>query len=356
MTISKKTKPRFLGSFNRVVLVSIVLIGLAIGVVAQSTSVDNPTPMTTDLVQGRWGKDKLVSQTYSFVGGPGVIRILFDFTSQGGEQLVGGQLSDTDGRVLIPQENRSGAQKGLNFAAGLAMPQGSQFVASYDINRRQKLLMRVYTWGPVQNAGVYKVQVTGDGVSFNQEVAKSYVPASNNNSANNKGAGGNNADAKPKGQTENFGLPTGAGTWVIERTDFWHNFVGGMHGQTRYRLNSNGLVQWQKTSTLGIVGAIGGAMADSGWCQAQLTAEQLRMARTAVASAKPEAWQKVYGPMQSALGDFLKLVYTVRNAKGQVITYQTAVFNADPTPIDLRRVTSAAYQAGLQALAQCRAR
>jgi hypothetical protein len=355
MKRSKIIKQRFLKLLNLVAIASTFLIGLAGSVAAQSSDVNKP--MTTDSVQGQWSRDKLVSHAYSFTGGPGVIRILFNFTSEEGEQLVGGQLMDADGRLFIPLENRSGAQKGLNFAAGLALPQGSRFVASYEINRRQKLYMRVYTWGPVQNAGVYEVRVTGDGVSFNQEVMKPIEPTSSNNpgsnkSSNNKPTGGDNT--KPKAQTERFGLPAGAGSWVIERTDFWHDFVGGRHGQTFYRLNSNGLVQWQKVATLGI--SLLGDMGDSGFCQAQFSAEQLSLARTAVATANPGAWKVIYGPMQSALGDFLKLVYTVRNAKGQVITYQTTIYNADTPPLDLRRVTSAAYKAGLQARVQCRAK
>ena len=159
-------KQRFFGFVTSAAIISTLFMGLAGANVAQSTDIDNPTPMSVDAVQGRWSKDKLGSHYYSFTGGPGTVKILFDFTSEGA-QLVAGQLSDADGRAFIPVENRSGDQEGKNFVQGIAQPEGLRLIATYEIKRRQKLVVRVYNWGVAYNAGIYKVRVTGDSVSFN---------------------------------------------------------------------------------------------------------------------------------------------------------------------------------------------
>src|ERR1044072_1042070 len=69
---------------------------------AQSTDPDNPTPMTADTVKARWPKGNRISHYYSFVGGPGVVKVSFNATPEGNVDAVGGQLTDADGHASIP--------------------------------------------------------------------------------------------------------------------------------------------------------------------------------------------------------------------------------------------------------------
>lgn len=159
---------RTIQCFSRMIILMILIIPV-VPVAAQSDDLDNPTPMTADSVKGRWPKDKLVSHYYSFVGGPGEIKIYFDFATDESAQNVAGQLLDADGRAFIPLENQTAGKGDFNYVQEIAYPQGVRLVATYKIKRRQKLIVRAYNWGVAYNSGSYKVRVTGDGVSFPDE-------------------------------------------------------------------------------------------------------------------------------------------------------------------------------------------
>jgi hypothetical protein len=60
----------------------ITLIAPAGSALAQSTDPDNAIPMTTDTVRGRFPAGKEATHYYTFVGGPGEIKVFFDFVGQ----------------------------------------------------------------------------------------------------------------------------------------------------------------------------------------------------------------------------------------------------------------------------------
>ncbi len=158
-------------------------------VMAQSTDLDHPTPLTTNEVKGRYPKGKGASYFFSFEGGPGEVKVMLDFYPDELFANISGQLTDSYGR---PFASLDPASPGLDLTQGkelhyFATAQGQRLVGRYAITRRQKLVVRITISGDDIAAGRYKVRVEGDGVTFNESDSSTSTPsgtASANNSAN----------------------------------------------------------------------------------------------------------------------------------------------------------------------------
>jgi hypothetical protein len=204
MTISKVNKQQFLRRLNLLTTVLIILMALASPATAQSTDPDDPVPMTTNVIKGRLSGDKPIAHYYSFVGGPGEIEILFDFVSDESAQLVAGRLTDADGRtfISIDEEYRKKFGPPYDLVQDIAYPQGLRLIGRYEVKRKQKLVVKVYTWGLINSGVKYTIRIEGDGASFNQSDAATNNALGNNNSANktviNNNASGNRASCLPK--------------------------------------------------------------------------------------------------------------------------------------------------------------
>lgn len=141
----------------------IILLALAGPCTAQSSDPNAPTPMTSDTVQGRWPKARSFSHFYSFTAGPGTVKVLFYFKPSA-YLFCFGQLMDADGKAFMPAEGEGT----YPYVYGPADQPGLRLVGTYELKRKQKLIVRVYG----DNSGVgddisgsYSIKVEGN-VSF----------------------------------------------------------------------------------------------------------------------------------------------------------------------------------------------
>lgn len=180
MTTSRIKAKRSLKNLLAVLSVILFLfIGTAI---AQSTDPFEPTPMKTEAVKGRWVREKHVSHYYSFTAGPGVVKIMFNCVADEGSTIVGGELSDADGHLLPRMEGIARGDAKPSYINAVAMAEGTRIVSTYEIKRRQKLIVRFYTTITTPDTGgTYTIKVSGDGVSFDNADT-----SSNNNSPEKK--------------------------------------------------------------------------------------------------------------------------------------------------------------------------
>lgn len=201
MTINRMKTKRFLNHLNLLAALPIILIALAGTALAQSTDLDNPTPMTTNETKGRWQTGKAISFFYSFTAGPGEIMVMFDFKPDSSLLNVSAEVTDVYGRGI---GNLDDSQKRSELSY-FATPEGERLVGRYELKRRQKLVARISIMGDeVATPGSYKVRVSGDGVSFNDNNTSTSNSSGNNSSTNNSGtmnnnnAGSNNVLSLPK--------------------------------------------------------------------------------------------------------------------------------------------------------------
>ncbi len=192
--MKKEWLPNFV---SLIALVPIILIALVGTATAQSTDPDNPTPMTTDVIKGRWPADKLVSHYYSFVAGPGVVNLSINCVTDSGSTIVGAQLTDAAGHLFTRLESIGKESVTPTYVQDVAGGEGVRLVATFEIKRRQKLLVRFYTaiTNP-DSAGSYAIRVSGDGVTSGENNT-STISGSINSTGNNP-AGGNNVFVLPK--------------------------------------------------------------------------------------------------------------------------------------------------------------
>lgn len=175
MIINKLKNERICNYVNSFAILIIFFIVLAVSEKAQSTDPFSPTPITTEVVNGRWTSGKRVAYYYSFTGGPGVVKVQFNCKPDGNVDSCGGQLSDADGHPLVPVENRDDVFQ-LTRVGDMFYQEGKLFVATYEIKRRQKFIFKFYTDNMEQKwGGSYSIKASGDGVSFSE----------NNSSINN---------------------------------------------------------------------------------------------------------------------------------------------------------------------------
>ncbi len=159
------------------------ITALARPILAQSTDPFNPTPMTSETVKGRWLAGKQISHYYSFVAGPGVVKVMFNCVDDSGSQIVGQEVSDVDGHLLKRLESIGNDSQPSTYTTEVADGAGVRLVSSYELKRRQKLIVRFYTTITTPDtAGSYTIKVSGDGISGNES-------ASANNGSTNTNSG-----------------------------------------------------------------------------------------------------------------------------------------------------------------------
>ena len=202
MTIQNMNPRLFLPNLNLFAAISIILIAFAGSAVAQSSDPDHPTPMTTNEVKGRWARgSKAFSHFYSFVAGPGEVRVSFFFVADDMLLMTGGQLIDANG-VALTELNAYEQQTGqLNYdmVYGVATTGGVRLVGRFNIKRRQKLTIRAYSAfnNSAEGGGSYKIHIEGGDPSFGGDIpSTSSGKLTTNLPANTTGAG--NLSCMPK--------------------------------------------------------------------------------------------------------------------------------------------------------------
>ena len=128
----------------------------------------------------------------------------------------------------------------------------------------------------------------------------------------------NPLSTKAQGLPDEAVLPAGKGAWAIDQN--FKTSIGGSYllGYIRVIVLSDGKVFHRKSFDSGLPA--------TPWCQDKLTAAEMREIRSAVAKAKPGAWQARYGDWINLAAPFRRLVFTTLDAKGEVINYTTFVY------------------------------
>jgi hypothetical protein len=161
------------------------LILLSTSLVAQSRDRDTPTRLTTAVVAGRVTQ-KGEAHYYSFIGGPGEVKVLLDIAADDASTIIYAEVSDVDGRVVQDSE------KSWPYIGADAGMDSKRFVGRYEVRRRQMLVLKVWYGSSFSDgAGHYKVRLEG-AVAFDQE------GAFDNNSAAPKDTKSTDASCLPK--------------------------------------------------------------------------------------------------------------------------------------------------------------
>lgn len=164
-------------------VLSVTLVALVAPANAQSSDPFNPTPMTTDMVKGRWTIGKHASHYYTFWAGPGVVKVSFNCIDDSGSTIVGQEMTDADGHLFTRTESVGRDDVTPTYVTGVAGAEGIRLSSTYEIKRRQKVIVRFYTSVITpESGGSYTIKVSGDGVSFNENNAPTNsTTASNTN-------------------------------------------------------------------------------------------------------------------------------------------------------------------------------
>jgi hypothetical protein len=88
---------RALGLIGTMLLVILAVSGIAVG---QSEDLDNPTPVTSNIVSGE-GDGKATTYYYSFMAGPGDVKLTVDGKTDKYSSPLRVKLSDEDGKDLL---------------------------------------------------------------------------------------------------------------------------------------------------------------------------------------------------------------------------------------------------------------
>lgn len=204
MTIFHLKTRAFSRCFNLLATISFILIAFVGSADAQSTDPDNPTPMTTNEVKGRWARgSKAFSHFYSFVAGPGEVQVMFYFVTDEMMMQAGGQLLDASGLALteLNAYEQKSSQLSYDLVYGLATEAGVRLVSRFNVKRRQKLTIRAFSalnnsaeWG-----GWYKIHVEGGNPSFTGDAPPTNPGNSATHlSANTTGSGISSLPCLPK--------------------------------------------------------------------------------------------------------------------------------------------------------------
>jgi hypothetical protein len=160
---------------------------------AQSTDPDNPVMLTTNSVKGRLTGNKPTAHYYGFVGGPGQVRVVFDFTPEGGSQGVAGQFLDAYGRPFLnlDPDKRSGITH-QDTVHAVVYEEGERLVGTFEVKRRQKLLIKVFTvGGTLSNQPVkYGIRIEGGDPAFGPSDPTIKKPTTDNPPPHNPGVTG----------------------------------------------------------------------------------------------------------------------------------------------------------------------
>jgi hypothetical protein len=148
-------------------LLLLILAGLA---AAQSTDSSSPAPMTTGQIQGILLKGKPIVHYDSFMSGPGIVTVAFEFTGRLA-QNVGGQLTDAFGQAFteLNREQEDPYKENKSLIGLLYQPQ-LVLIGRFSVPRRQKLVVKIYTaYLDTDDEVKYKIRVVGGNVSFVNE-------------------------------------------------------------------------------------------------------------------------------------------------------------------------------------------
>ncbi len=152
--------------------------------------------------------------------------------------------------------------------------------------------------------------------------------------------------AKAQGLPEAAVLPADKGAWAVDQLFKTNIMAAGFEsGYVRIIVLSNGKVFHRKMSST--------LMPLTPWCQDQLTAEEMRAMRSAVAGARPSAWQGRYGEWINIYAPFRKLTLTVREANGQAVNYVTMVYREYAMTDEIAMLAKATDGAGNLAFYHC---
>lgn len=179
------------GSLHQSAIRSILRIAILIGltvlaqpIAGQSTDPFTPTPMPGDTVKGRWPLGKQISHYYSIMAGPGVVKVMFNCVDDSGSTIVGQEVSDADSHLLTRMESIGKDSEAPTYVTDVAGGAGVRLVSTYELKRRQKLVIRFYTTITTPDTGgTYTIKVAGDGVSANESAASTGNNSSGNASA-----------------------------------------------------------------------------------------------------------------------------------------------------------------------------
>lgn len=184
---TRLNRRQFIIRFTLAIAVLIGITAFARPVAAQSTDPFNPTPMTADTVKGRWPIGKLISHYYSFVAGPGVVKVMFNCVDDSGSQIVGQEVTDADGHLLKRRESIGNDSEPPTYVTEVADGAGVRLVSTYELKRRQKLIVRFYTSITTpETGGSYVIKVSGDGISSNETATSTNISPAGNNAGSEK--------------------------------------------------------------------------------------------------------------------------------------------------------------------------
>ena len=180
-------------SLARAALLSSVFLGALVfanSAFGQSDP-DHPVQMTTSEISGKWKRAEAFSHFYSFVAGPGEVKVSFYFVSSQNSINVGGQLFGENGRAFdeLNAVETNAVQPSYDFIWGMADPT-ARLVGRFNVPKRQKLVIRVYDGPGVfdwTDPGTYKISVQGGNPSFEGETVRPEPEPSASNGGSNTG-------------------------------------------------------------------------------------------------------------------------------------------------------------------------
>jgi hypothetical protein len=143
-----------------------IIAGLIQSIAAQDDP-NRPGKLNNGEAAGRWQTGEDFSRSYSFVAGPGEIKVLYFFRAAGAVNVCG-EVIDDKGRAVDElnalEERRM--QTSYGFIYGMPNPT-ERLIGRHNIKRRQKLIVRVYhcmASGLEVPSGSYSIKVEGAGV------------------------------------------------------------------------------------------------------------------------------------------------------------------------------------------------
>jgi hypothetical protein len=168
----------------KLLAVLVVLLGVVCAVQAQSEDIDNPTPVSGNLISGE-GDGKAQTVYYSFTATPGDVKVTVDAKTDGYSTPLVVSLLDDDGKELLQVYN-------------VAVGAGHREVKTRRFVREQKVILKISLREDAQVKLItYKIKLDGAIQSAPGNSEMSTI----NNETTNAGAQ-SSAQAKKKGVSE----------------------------------------------------------------------------------------------------------------------------------------------------------
>lgn len=145
-------------------------------------------------------------------------------------------------------------------------------------------------------------------------------------------------------------LPEGRSAWVINyflHANSIRGYAGAMQNDTRVIIQSDGVVFFRRTIQYRTF------KNDSGWCQEQFPAADMRRVAAAMRAFRPNVWKASYGPLPNALAPFGVMTITKPNARDEAVGYTTKFLRFDTLPADLKKLLDEIADAGNVAFSRC---